>query len=181
MSSAYRLPHATCIDYTKPLRFTFDGKSYQGFHGDTVASALLAQGVHLMGRSFKYHRPRGVMAAGAEEPNALLDVSRGGGRSVPNLRATQVELYDGLVVKSQNRFPSLRFDVGAINDLLAPLFGAGFYYKTFMGPRKAWAHLYEPVIRHAAGLGHAPSKPDPDTYANQFAHCDVLKIGRAHV
>ena len=177
MSSAFRLPHATCIDYTKPLRFTFDGKSYQGFHGDTVASALLAQGVHLMGRSFKYHRPRGVMAAGAEEPNALLDVSRGGGCSVPNLRATQVELYDGLVVKSQNRFPSLRFDFGAINDLLAPLFGAGFYYKTFMGPRKAWAHLYEPVIRHAAGLGHAPAKPDPDTYANQFAHCDVLIVG----
>ena len=173
----FRINTGVSIDYNKPVHFTFDGKTYQGFRGDTLASALLANGVHLMGRSFKYHRPRGVLAAGAEEPNALVDVARGAGRSVPNLRATQVEIYDGLVAKSQNRFPSLRFDLGAINDVMAPLFGAGFYYKTFMGPRSAWKHLYEPIIRHAAGLGHAPSSPDPDTYANQFAHCDVLIAG----
>ena len=177
MTPSFRIKTGAVIDYTTPVRFSFDGKIYQGFRGDTLASALLANGVHLMGRSFKYHRPRGVLSAGAEEPNALVDVSRGHGRSTPNLRATQVEIYDGLVAKSQNRFPSLRFDIGAINDLVSPVLGAGFYYKTFMGPRSAWKHLYEPLIRQAAGLGHAPSSPDPDIYANQFAHCDVLIAG----
>jgi sarcosine oxidase subunit alpha len=165
------------IDRAKPVTFTFDGKRYHGFAGDTLASALLANGVHLMGRSFKYHRPRGVLAAGSEEPNALVTVLRDKGRTTPNLRATQVEIYDGLVATSQNRFPSLRFNVGAINDLLSPLFGAGFYYKTFMASQTLWTYLFEPVIRRAAGLGHAPTDPDPDHYANQFAHCDVLVIG----
>ena len=133
--------------------------------------------MHLVGRSFKYHRPRGIVAAGSEEPNALVEVDRGPGRRTPNLRATQVELYDGLVAHSQNRFPSLHFDLGAATDRLAPLFPAGFYYKTFLWPRTAWAKLYEPLIRRAAGLGRAPELPDPDGYAQQFAHCDVLVVG----
>ena len=132
-----------------PVRFSFDGKSYTGFAGDTLASALLANNVHLVGRSFKYHRPRGIMAAGAEEANALVQVGTGG-RVEPNLRATQVELYDGLVAKSQNRFPSLKFDVGEVNSLLSRFFPAGFYYKTFMWPASFWMS-YEKVIRHAAG------------------------------
>ena len=160
-----------------PLRFTFDGRRYVGRAGDTLASALMAAGVHLMGRSFKYHRPRGPLSAGSDEPNALVEVDRGGGRRTPNLRATQVELYDGLVARSQNRWPSLRFDVGAVADLIAPLIPAGFYYKTFMWPRGAWDRLYEPFIRRAAGLGQAPAAPDPDRYASRFAHCDVLVIG----
>jgi sarcosine oxidase subunit alpha len=166
------------IDRSKPLRFTFDGRAYTGFRGDTLASALLANGVHLVGRSFKYHRPRGILAAGSEEPNALVDVDRGSGRRTPNLRATQVELYEGLVATSQNRWPSLRFDVGAVNDLFSPLFVAGFYYKTFMGPtRSAWAKFYEPLIRRAAGLGTAPREADADRYAQLYAHCDVLVVG----
>ncbi len=159
------------------LRFSFDGRAYHGRSGDTLASALLANGVRLMGRSFKYHRPRGVLAAGSEEPNALVEVDRGGGARTPNLRATTIELYDGLVARSQNRFPSLAFDVQAINDLAAPLLPAGFYYKTFIGPQGAWARLYEPIIRRAAGLGRAPDRPDPDHYASRYAHCDVLVIG----
>jgi len=164
------------------LRFSFDGRAYHARPRDTLASALLANGVRLMGRSFKYHRPRGVLAAGSEEPNALVEVDRGGGARTPNLRATQVELYDGLVARSQNRFPSLAFDVQAVNDFAAPLLPAGFYYKTFMGPHGmkqggAWAKLYEPVIRRAAGLGRAPDRPDPDHYASRYAHCDVLVVG----
>jgi sarcosine oxidase subunit alpha len=165
------------IDRSAPLRFTFDGKSYAGFAGDTLASGLLANGVHLIGRSFKYHRPRGIMAAGSEEPNALATVSRDAARSTPNLRATQVELYDGLVAASQNRWPSLQTDVGRVNDVLSAFFPAGFYYKTFMWPRKAWKALYEPIIRRAAGLGCAPTRPDPDRYAQRYAHCDVLIVG----
>lgn len=176
MSEAFRIKGGR-IDRTKPISFSFDGTSYHGYAGDSLASALLANGVHLMGRSFKYHRPRGVLAAGAEEPNALVTVIRGGGCSTPNLRATQVELYDGLQAQSQNRFPSLQFDMGEINDLAGPLLGAGFYYKTFMQPKGAWAKLYEPLIRRAAGLGEAPRQPDPDHYANRFAHCDVLVVG----
>ena len=165
------------IDRTKPLRFTFDGKTYQGFAGDTLASGLLANGVHLVGRSFKYHRPRGILAAGSEEPNALVTVRRDAARVTPNLRATQVELYDGLEAISQNRWPSLHHDVGRVNDLLSAFFPAGFYYKTFMWPKKAWKSLYEPVIRRAAGLGDAPTLPDPDRYAQRYAHCDVLVVG----
>jgi sarcosine oxidase subunit alpha len=166
------------IDRSKPLSFTFDGRLYQGFQGDTLASALIANGVHLVGRSFKYHRPRGFLAAGSEEPNALVDIDRGNGRSAPNLRATQVELYGGLVAKSQNRWPSLGFDISAINDLAPPgLIGAGFYYKTFMAPAGAWHKLYEPFIRRAAGLGKAPQSPDPDHYSQRYAFCDVLVVG----
>lgn len=159
------------------IRFSFDGRPYDGEPGDTLASALLANGVRLMGRSFKYHRPRGPLAAGSEEPNALVEVDRGGGARTPNLRATQVEIYDGLVARSQNRFPTLGFDVGAVNDAAAPVLSAGFYYKTFMAPQGAWAKLYEPLIRRAAGLGRAPDAPDPDRYASRYAHCDVLVIG----
>ena len=165
------------VDRTRPIEFTFDGRSYTGFAGDTLASALLANGVHLAGRSFKYHRPRGIFGAGSEEPNALVTVSRDAARVTPNLRATQVELYEGLIAESQNRWPSLQRDVGRINDKLSAFFPAGFYYKTFMWPRKAWKALYEPVIRRAAGLGRAPTQPDPDRYAQRYAHCDVLIVG----
>jgi sarcosine oxidase subunit alpha len=133
--------------------------------------------VHLVGRSFKYHRPRGILAAGAEEPNALVAVRRDDARYTPNLRATQVELYDGLEAHSQNRWPSLTLDFGALNDWLSPFIPAGFYYKTFMWPRGAWNSLYEPRIRAAAGLGKSPTLGDPDRYTNRFAHCDVLVVG----
>ena len=165
------------IDRSRPLRFAFDGRSYEGFAGDTLASALLANGVHLVGRSFKYHRPRGILTADSAEPNALVTVQRDAARYTPNLRATQVELYDGLVAKSQNRWPSLEHDLGRVNDVLSPFFPAGFYYKTFMWPRTAWKSLYEPLIRRSAGLGLAPALPDPDRYAHRYAHCDVLVVG----
>ena len=182
MSQPFRLAGGSSIDRSRPLAFTFDGVAYAGYAGDTLASALLANGVHLVGRSYKYHRPRGILSAGAEEPNALVSLARGPGRFTPNLRATQIELYDGLSASSQNRWPSLTFDVGAVNDLLSPLFGAGFYYKTFMGPNLfgknwAWTHIYEPAIRRAAGLGVGPREPDPDRYQRTFAHCDVLIVG----
>jgi sarcosine oxidase subunit alpha len=172
-----RTAHGGRLDRSRVLRFTFDGRPYSGFAGDTLASALLANGVHLMARSFKYHRPRGVLAAGAEEPNALVAVRRDSARVTPNLRATQVELYEGLEAESQNRWPTLAFDLGAVNDLLAPFIPAGFYYKTFMWPKRAWRALYEPRIRAAAGLGKSPTEPDPDTYAARYAHCDVLVVG----
>ena len=175
--SAWRTPDGGLIDRSRELSFSFDGRIYRGFAGDTLASALLANGVHLVGRSFKYHRPRGILAAGAEEPNGLVTVSRDRFRTTPNLRVTQVELYEGLVAISQNRWPSLASDFGRINDLLSPFFPAGFYYKTFMWPRSAWKSLYEPLIRRAAGLGEAPTLPDPDRYAQRYAHCDVLIVG----
>jgi sarcosine oxidase, subunit alpha len=174
---SFRTAAATRIDRSRPLRFTFDGRTYGGCSGDTLASALLANGVHLVGRSFKYHRPRGILAAGSEEPNALVTVVRDAARQTPNLRASQVELYDGLVAHSQNRWPSLTTDVGRVNDWLSRFFPAGFYYKTFMWPRKAWKSVYEPLIRRAAGLGVAPTRPDPDRYAQRYAHCDVLVVG----
>ncbi len=178
MSQPFRLASGGSIDRSRPLVFTFDGLDYQGYAGDTLASALIANGIHLVGRSFKYHRPRGILSAGAEEPNALVNITRGPGRSTPNLRATQIELHDGLCAASQNRWPSLAFDLGAVNDLLSPLFGAGFYYKTFMGPNLwAWTRVYEPMIRRAAGLGMPPREPDPDRYTRTFDHCDVLVIG----
>ena len=175
--SPYRLARGGRIDRARAVAFTFDGRRYTGFAGDTLASALLANGVRLFGRSFKYHRPRGLLGAGSEEPNALVSVLRDAGRSTPNVCATQVEIYEGLVAESQNRWPALAFDVMALNDLFAPLMPAAFYYKTFMWPRSAWHRWYEPVIRRAAGLGHAPSAPDPDRYAQRFAHCDVLVVG----
>src|SRR5579863_4392019 len=172
-----RTPTGGRINRSRPLQFSFDGRAYSGYAGDTLASALLANDVHLMARSFKYHRPRGVLAAGAEEPNALVTVRRDDRRYTPNVRATQVELYEGLEAHSQNRWPSLAFDVGAVNDLIAPFIPAGFYYKTFMWPRRAWRDVYEPRIRAAAGLGRAPTEPDPDRYASRYAHCDVLVVG----
>ncbi len=177
MTASFRIAGAGRLTPARTARFTFDGKPYTGVAGDTLASALLANGVHLFGRSFKYHRPRGVLGAGSEEPNALVTVSRDAARKTPNVRATVQELYDGLDAISQNRWPSLAFDVGAVNDLGSPFFSAGFYYKTFMWPKAAWKSLYEPVIRAAAGLGVAPDQPDPDHYSSRFAHCDVLVIG----
>src|ERR1700720_2601408 len=177
MIAGLRTPSGGRIDRTQRLSFKFDGRSYEGFAGDTLASALLANGVHLVGRSFKYHRPRGFLAAGSEEPNGLVTVTRDAARVTPNLRATQVELYDGLIAESQNRWPSLQRDFGRINDVLSAFFPTGFYYKTFMWPRTAWKSLYEPMIRRAAGLGRAPVHADPDRYAQRFAHCDVLIVG----
>ncbi|NMG41456.1 sarcosine oxidase subunit alpha family protein [Chelativorans sp. ZYF759] len=164
------------IDRSQALSFTFDGKRYEGLSGDTLASALLANDVRLMGRSFKYHRPRGVLSAGSEEPNALVEL-RSGAWQEPNTRATVVELFDGLEARSQNRWPSLGFDALAVNDLLAPFLTAGFYYKTFMWPKGFWEKLYEPAIRKAAGLGSLSMQPDPDAYDRGYLHCDLLVIG----
>jgi sarcosine oxidase subunit alpha len=175
--SAFRAASGGRIDRARTLRFSFNGRDYQGYEGDTLASALLANGVHLLGRSFKYHRPRGVLAAGADEPSALVTIIRDDARRTPNLRATQVELYDGLRAESQNHYPSLGFDLGAVNDVLSPLFPAGFYYKTFKWPTWAWRRVYEPLIRAAVGLGRTPSLPDPDRYGHRYAHCDVLVVG----
>jgi len=174
---SFRTASGGLVDRAQRLRFTFDGKSFQGVAGDTLASALLANGVHLLGRSFKYHRPRGILTAGSAEPNALVAVWRDAARYTPNLRATQVELYEGLQAESQNRWPSLACDVGAVNGLIAPFIPAGFYYKTFMWPRRFWKGFYEPLIRARAGLGRAPTGADPDRYASRYAHCDVLVVG----
>ncbi|MBN8632833.1 MAG: sarcosine oxidase subunit alpha family protein [Rhodobacterales bacterium] len=175
MSQSYRIEGGQ-IDRSKTLRFTFDGIPYQGHPGDTLASALLANGVRLMGRSFKYHRPRGPISAGSEEPNALVEL-RTGGRQEPNTRATVAELYDGLSANSQNRWPSLRFDAMGTNDKLSTFFAAGFYYKTFMWPKSFWEKIYEPIIRRAAGLGAVTREEDPDEYDKGFLHCDLLVIG----
>jgi sarcosine oxidase subunit alpha len=164
------------IDRARRVAFTFDGHRHEGFGGDTLASALLADGVRLMARSFKYHRPRGVMTAGSEEPNALVTLGLGAAQE-PNCRATTVELREGLVARSQNRWPSLGFDVMAVNDLMAPFFGAGFYYKTFMWPKAFWEKVYEPAIRRAAGLGALSGEPAQDRYERAHAHCDLLVIG----
>ncbi len=177
MSGANRVAGKGRLTPARTVRFTFDGKPLTAVEGDTLASALIANGIHLMARSFKYHRPRGVLSAGSEEPNALMNIGRDGARRTPNVRASVQEVFDGMQAQSQNRWPSLAFDVGAINDLASPIFVAGFYYKTFMWPKTAWKKLYEPNIRRAAGLGVSPSEPDPDHYANRHVHCDVLVIG----
>src|SRR5512146_1091895 len=148
----FRTPTGGRIDRGRPVNFTFNGKALQGYAGDTLASALLAAGVRLVGRSFKYHRPRGILTAGSEEPNALVEL-RSGARREPNTRATTIELYEGLDATSQNRWPSLKLDLLAVNQLFTPIFGAGFYYKTFMWPASFWEKVYEPAIRRAAGLG----------------------------
>lgn len=176
MSQRNRFSSGGQIDRQTSHKFMFEGKSYKGHAGDTLASALLANGVRLMGRSFKYHRPRGVLTAGSEEPNALVEL-RGGARQEPNTRATTTELYDGLLAKSQNRLGTLQFDLLAINDRLSNFLTAGFYYKTFMWPAAFWEKLYEPIIRHAAGLGSLSLKEDPDVYDKGFLHCDLLIIG----
>ena len=171
-----RLSSGGRIDRGQPVSFTFDGKTYQGYAGDTLAAALLANNVHLVGRSFKYHRPRGILGSGSEEPNALIRLGKGA-YAEPNLRATQIELFDGLYAESQNRVPSLKFDIGAVNSLLGRFFPAGFYYKTFMWPASMWM-TYEHVIRNAAGLGRAADDHnDPDRYEKTHAHCDILIAG----
>ena len=174
--TSFRLQKGGLIDRTSSLKFTFDGYRFVGYAGDTLASALMANGVGLIGRSFKYHRPRGVVAAGASEPNALVE-HRDGGRKEANTRATVIELYDGLIAKSQNCWPSLKIDIGALNSLGSDLFVAGFYYKTFMWPKSFWEKVYEPMIRRAAGLGSASKEPDPDKYEKAYAHCEILVIG----
>ena len=164
------------IDRTKPMNFTFNGKRLKGFEGDTLASALLANDQMLVGRSFKYHRPRGILAAGPEEPNALVGLGKAG-KFEPNQRVTTTELFEGLTSASQNHWPSLEFDVGAVNKMMSRFFPAGFYYKTFMFPRFAWKHVFEPIIRGAAGLGKAPTHHDADRYEYFYAHVDVLVVG----
>ena len=138
-----------------------------------LASALLANDIHLVGRSFKYHRPRGIMTSGSEEPNAIVQVNNNTALTEPNVRATELEIYHGLEATSQNCWPSVNFDIGGINNFLSPLLPAGFYYKTFMWPANFW-EKYEYVIRHSAGLGKSPTEPDPDIYDHKYIHCDVL-------
>ena len=175
MSQSHRLPEGGRVDRGAPIEFTFNNETYQGYRGDTLASALLANGVHLVARSFKYHRPRGIVAAGSEEPNALIQLDEGA-RTAPNLLATQTELYDGLVAKSVNCWPSVDFDLRAATGLISRFLPPGFYYKTFMWPRKLWP-LYEHQLRKAGGYGVSPEEPDPDRYDKHNAHCDVLVVG----
>ena len=175
MSQSHRI-NGGLIDRSQTLNFDWNGKRLQGHAGDTLASALLANGVKLVGRSFKYHRPRGIFSAGSEEPNALVQL-RSGAAQEPNTRATVAELFDGLTATSQNHRGSLEFDLLAANDLLSPFLSAGFYYKTFMWPKAFWEKLYEPVIRAAAGLGKLSMQADPDVYDHGFLHCDLLIIG----
>ena len=164
------------VDRGAPVRFSFDGVNFEGFQGDTLASALLANDVKLVARSFKYHRPRGIMGAGSEEAGALVTVGRGAGQD-PNVRATVQEIYDGLAARSQNCWPSLNYDLLSLNDLFAPFLGAGFYYKTFMWPKAFWEKIYEPVIRRSAGIGALSGEHNADQYEKAFAFCDLLVIG----
>ncbi len=164
------------IDQTTRISFQFNGQKLFGFKGDTLASALLANNIHLVGRSFKYHRPRGIMTCGSEEPNAIVQIGNDPSLTDPNVRATEIELYEGLEAFSQNCWPNVNFDIGGINNFLSPLLPAGFYYKTFMWPASFW-EKYEFFIRHSAGLGKSPTEVDKDLYDHQYAHCDVLVIG----
>ena len=175
MAKTFRLKGGQ-IERKTPLNFSFNGKGLSGFAGDTLASALLANGTHLVGRSFKYHRPRGILSAGIEEPNALMTIGNGADAD-PNTRATVTELYDGLIAKSQNHIGPLGFDLMAVNDRLSNFLTAGFYYKTFMWPAAFWEKVYEPIIRHAAGLGALSGEDDPSRYDKGYLHCDVLVIG----
>ena len=170
-----RLPEGGLIDRDQPLSFTFNGERLEGFAGDTVASALLANGKRIVARSFKYHRPRGIYAAGVEEPSALVTVGEGARRE-PNARASQVVLCEGMRVESQNHWPSLGFDLLRLNDSLSPVFSTGFYNKTFKWPRRFWP-LYEKMLRKIAGMGSASSLPDTSDYEQIYAHCDVLIVG----
>ena len=172
---ANRLQRGGRIDRSRPLAFSLDGKAYEGFAGDTLASALLANGVSVVGRSFKLRRPRGLVGSGAEEPNAIMQVGEGAAAQ-PNLAATQVELHDGLIARTTKGWPSVHFDIGAVNDVFGRVLGAGFYYKTFMYPRSWWKY-YERAIRRSAGYGRAPVAADPDAYEHMNAHCDVLVAG----
>lgn len=169
----FRLARGGRIDRSRILRFSFDGRRLTGHPGDTLASALLANGVRVVARSIKFHRPRGVMSAGVEEPSAIVTVGRGAYRE-PNIRATQQPLYDGLEAFGQNAWPSVHFDCGRCADALHSLFAAGFFNKTCMWPRWSW---YQGFVRRAAGLGQAPCAADPDVYVSRHASCDVLVVG----
>jgi sarcosine oxidase, subunit alpha len=176
MTKNLRVKSSKLIDETYKVSFKFNNKEYFGFKGDTLASALLANDVHLVGRSFKYHRPRGIMTAGSEEPSAIVQLHDDTSRTEPNVRATEIEIYEGLVASSQNCWPSVNFDIGGINNVFSHLLPAGFYYKTFMWPANFWKK-YEYFIRKSAGLGKSPTVPDPDIYEHKYIHCDVLVIG----
>jgi len=176
MSKNLRVKTGRYIDETINVSFKFNGKTYYGFKGDTLASALLSNDVHLVGRSFKYHRPRGIMTAGSEEPNAIVQTNNNTALTEPNVRATEIDIFEGLEATSQNCWPNVSFDIGGINNFLSPLLPAGFYYKTFMWPASFWKK-YEYIIRHSAGLGKSPTEPDPDIYDHRYIHCDVLVIG----
>ena len=176
MSQEFRIASGGLIDRSKEISFIFNGKKYNGYKGDTLASALLANGVHLIGRSFKYHRPRGIIAAGVEDANGKVQLYKDN-ITEPNVNVTEVELVEGLRIESQNCWPSVNFDVGGINNFLNRFFPAGFYYKTFMWPKSFWYHVYEPFIRKAAGMGKASLDPDPDRYEHQYEHCDILVVG----
>jgi sarcosine oxidase subunit alpha len=172
-ANRFRLRHGGLIDRSRPLTFRFEGRSYGGYEGDTLASALLANGVRLVGRSFKYHRPRGILGYGPEEPNALMQAGRGA-RSTANMRATEMPLHNGLEARAVNCWPNVAFDVGGVNNLISRFLASGFYYKTFMWPH--W-HVYEGFIRRAAGLGKVAREADPDRYETRYVHCDVLVVG----
>ena len=181
--SARRLDKGGRIDRSQPVSFRWDGRTLKGFAGDTLASALMANGQTVIGRSFKYHRPRGIMSAGVEESGAIITVGTGAGAE-PNVKATMQELYEGLEASGQNAWPNLRYDLGAVNGLFGRFFAAGFYYKTFMGlPPFEWGRgtglwmLYEKLIRKAAGMGRASREADPDHYDHGHAFCDVLVVG----
>ena len=176
MSKNLRINNKQFVDETRKLSFIFNGKKLYGYKGDTLASALLSNDIHLVGRSFKYHRPRGIMTSGSEEPNAILQIGNDDALTEPNVRATEIELYDGLICNSQNCWPSVKFDIGGINNFLSPLLPAGFYYKTFMWPASFWGK-YEYFIRKSAGLGKSPTKQDPDMYDHRYMHCDILIVG----
>ncbi len=174
---SFRLPEGGClIDRGQPVSFSFNGKAMQGFAGDTLASALMANDQRMVGRSFKYHRPRGIMASGVEEPNALMNMEEGA-RFEPNQRATTQEIFAGLQARSQNHWPSLGFDIGALNNHLSRFLPAGFYYKTFMKPQWAWKHVFEPIIRRSAGLGQVPRARDADRYEHFYVYTDILIVG----
>jgi len=176
MSKNLRITNSKFIDQTYRISFKFNGKTLYGFRGDTLASALLANDIHLVGRSFKYHRPRGIMTCGSEEPNGIVQVGNDSSMTEPNTRATEIELYEGLEATSQNCWPSVNFDVGAINNFFSLFIPAAFYYKTFMWPASFWKK-YEYFIRKSAGLGRSPTKPDKDIYDHRYLHCDVLVVG----
>ena len=176
MTKNLRVKTSKFVDETYKISFKFNGKTYYGYKGDTLAAALLANDIHLVGRSFKYHRPRGIMTAGSEEPNAIVQLHNNTSRTEPNVRATEIEIYEGLEASSQNCWPSVNFDIGGINNFLSPVLPAGFYYKTFMWPASFW-EKYEYFIRRSAGLGKSPIEPDPDIYEHKYIHCDVLVVG----
>ena len=178
MSNNFRLESEGEINRTEKISFKFNGKALFGYRGDSLASALLANGIHLIGRSFKYHRPRGILSSGSEEPNALVQIikDKDKAKTDPNVRATQIEIYEGLEAQSQNCWPNVKFDIGEINSIFSSILPAGFYYKTFMWPSKLW-RKYEYFIRKSAGLGKSPTEKDPDKYDHKYYHCDVLIVG----